>query len=215
MTEMNENVERVAALREEDAAAPWETPPATQREALGGREDAAAVPWDAQPQSTAPFARVDDTTKADDAVPSVAAIAGHPLHPMVVPLPIGALALTAASDVAYAATGDRFFARASRILTGVGIGSGLVAGLLGATDFLGRERIREHPEAWLHAAGNLAVIGLSTVSFLVRGRRRGRSIVPVGLVFSGTTGALLLITGWLGGELSYRHRIGVVPRSGR
>jgi uncharacterized membrane protein len=217
MTEQNENVERVTALREDEAAvAPWDTPPSPERETIGRREAAAPSPWGAEShRRAAPFAGPPATGRADRAVPSVAAIGGHPIHPMVVPLPIGALALTAASDIAYAATGDRFFARASRALTGVGIGTGLLAGLLGATDFLGRRRIREHPEAWLHAGGNLAVVGLSTVSFLVRGRRRGRSVAPIGLVLSSTTAALLLITGWLGGELSYRHRIGVIPRSGR
>ena len=50
--------------------------------------------------------------EAHDAIPSTAAIAGHPLHPAVVPLPIGAFTGALAADVAYAATGDPFFARA-------------------------------------------------------------------------------------------------------
>jgi uncharacterized membrane protein len=140
-------------------------------------------------------------------VPSAAAIAGHPLHPTFVPLPIGAFALALGSDVAYAATRDPFFARASRLLLGAGIASGAAAGLLGAIDFTSRKQTREHGEAWAHAGGNIAAMALSGVNLALRSR--GGSVLPAGLAMSVVTGLLLLVTGWLGGELSYRHRIGV------
>ncbi len=142
-------------------------------------------------------------------VPSLAAIAGHPIHPMLVPLPIGALSFALASDVAYAATGDRFFARASALLLGAGIATGALAGAVGSIDFTGRERIREHPESWLHAGGNAAALALSALNLAIRRGDSGRAIVPAGLALSALTGTMLLVTGWLGGELSYRHRIGV------
>jgi uncharacterized membrane protein len=145
---------------------------------------------------------------AEPPTPSVAAVAGHPLHPMVVPLPIGALSLTLASDLAYAATRDRFFARASQALLAAGIGTGLVAGSLGFTDFAGRERIRRHGTAWIHGVGNAAALGLSVLSLSMRRGRRD-AVLPAGLLLSLATGSILLVTGWLGGELSYRHRIGV------
>jgi uncharacterized membrane protein len=142
-------------------------------------------------------------------VPSLAAIAGHPIHPMLVPLPIGALSLALASDVAYAATGDRFFARASTFLLGAGIATGALAGAVGSVDFTGRERIREHPESWLHAGGNVAALALSAVNLAIRRGDEGKAVLPAGLALSALTGTMLLVTGWLGGELSYRHRIGV------
>jgi uncharacterized membrane protein len=43
----------------------------------------------------------------------------------------------------------------------------------------------------------------------LRRRDPANAIVPVGLALSLLTGGVLLATGWLGGELSYRHRIGV------
>ena len=143
-----------------------------------------------------------------DAIPSVAALAGHPVHPMLVPIPIGAFVLTVASDAAYAATHDRFFARASRALTAAGIAGGLAAAVFGAADFVGRPRVRDHASAWLHAGGNVAAVGLSAASLLARARARDR-VPAAGVALSVTVGTLLLATGWLGGELSYRHRIGV------
>jgi uncharacterized membrane protein len=144
-------------------------------------------------------------------VPSLAAIAGHPLHPAVVPLPIGALALAAVSDIAYARSGDTSWARTSRFLIGAGVASGAVAAALGATDFLGRPAIRRRPEAWFHAGGNVMAMGLSIANLALRARDARHAVVPAGLALSVATGTMLLVTGWLGGELSYRHRIGVTP----
>jgi uncharacterized membrane protein len=147
-------------------------------------------------------------------VPSLAAIAGHPIHPMLVPLPIGAFSLALASDLAYAATRDRFWARASQALLGAGVATGVMAAALGATDFLGRERVREHSEAWGHAIGNAAALGVSALSLAARRDDPAKAILPVGLALSAFTGGVLLVTGWLGGELSYRYRVGVTADAG-
>ena len=143
-----------------------------------------------------------------DAIPSVAALGGHPIHPFLVPLPIGAFVLTVAADAAYALTQDRFFARAATALTAVGIGSGLLAASAGAADFLGRERIRDHPAAWLHAAGNVGAVALSLAGLAMR-LREPEKVPPAAMAASAAVGGLLLVTGWLGGELAYRHRVGV------
>ena len=142
-------------------------------------------------------------------VPSLAAIAGHPIHPMLVPLPIGALSLALASDLAFAATGDRFFARASTFLLGAGIATGALAGAVGSIDFTGREQVREHGESWMHAGGNIAALAVSAVNLAIRQGDQAKNVVPMGLALSALTGTMLVVTGWLGGELSYRHRIGV------
>lgn len=141
-------------------------------------------------------------------VPSAAAILGHPIHPMLVPLPIGALSLAIVSDLAYAATRDATWARTSQFLVLSGILTGALAGAFGATDFLARPRIRDHGSAWLHGGGNLLAVGLSAANLALRRNRRGR-VPSAALGLSLATGTLLLVTGWLGGELSYRHRIGV------
>ncbi len=150
-----------------------------------------------------------EATEPHGAIPSVAAIAGHPLHPSVVPLPIGAFVGAFASDLAFAATRDRFWARASQTLLGAGIVAGLLAGALGAMDFLGRDRIRQHGIAWAHAGGNLAAVMLAALSLSARRREGHDAIVPSGLAATTVIALLLGVTGWLGGEMSYRHRIGV------
>ena len=141
--------------------------------------------------------------------PSTAAIAGHPLHPMLVTLPVGLLAATTASDIAGSLTGDRFWARASRWLLRGALASGAVAGVMGATDFLTIGAARK-PAGFAHGIGNLGVMGLSLASLAVRRGERDR-IPGLALVLSAVSAGMLLVTGWLGGEMSYRQGIGVVP----
>jgi uncharacterized membrane protein len=143
-------------------------------------------------------------------VESVAAVGGHPLHPLVVPLPIGAFVGAFLCDLAFARTQDAFWARGGRVLTGAGIVTGLLAGSLGALDFTGRSQVRSHRAAWAHAGGNLTVLALSGVSELVR-TRQPRTVPPPAMALSAISALILLGTGWLGGELAYRERIGVIP----
>lgn len=141
--------------------------------------------------------------------PSTAAIAGHPLHPMLVPVPIGLLSAAAASDVAYAVTGDAFWARASRWLLGGGLLAGVMAAMLGIVDFTTIRRARSSTGV-THAAGNATILALTGVSLLLR-RGEPRRVPPMAMALSGLAAALLTVTGWLGGELSYRDGIGVLP----
>ena len=143
---------------------------------------------------------------------STASIAGHPLHPAIVPVPIGLLVGAVLSDVGHLLTGDRFFARASRWLLRGGIVSGAVAGTLGATDFATIRQARG-PIGLAHAGGNTAILGLSVISLLLR-RGAPDRVPAAAMVLSGVAGLLLAVTGWLGGELVFRQRVGVVPRPG-
>ena len=165
--------------------------------------------WMQEPSWRGGSAIEDDAGEPHEAIPSVAQVAGHPLHPSVVPLPIGAFVGAFLSDVAYATTHDRFWARASRTLLGAGVVTGLLAGSLGAMDFLGRDRIRDHGSAWIHAGGNLAALLIASLSLGARRREGEAAIVPGGLVATTMIALTLGVTGWLGGELAYRHRIGV------
>lgn len=141
---------------------------------------------------------------------STANILKHPIHPMLVPVPIGLLTAAAAADVGFWLTGDRFWARAARWLIGGGIASGAGAAVFGMTDFLTMQRPRERPEAWIHGMGNGVALALSAVSLRLRLADEQRAVVPWGIALSALTAGILAVTGWLGGELSYRHKIGVI-----
>jgi len=143
--------------------------------------------------------------------PSFVAIQGHPLHPMLVPLPIGALVFLLATDVGYWSTGDVFWATASLWLVGAGVITALIAGLVGAGDYVSIGRVRQLRAGKIHAIGNGVVIVLAILNWYLRTDDPAAAVLPWGLLLSVVSVALLGVTGWMGGELSYRHRIGVLP----
>lgn len=144
------------------------------------------------------------------AIPSKAALKGHPLHPMLVPFPITFLVTAFLSDLAFWASGNTFWAQVSYWAIGAGLLTGLLAAAAGLTDYLARKPIRQLPAAWGHLMGNGAVLLLTFVNFAVRYRDPAEAVLPMGLSMSTTIVAFLAVTGWLGGELVYRHRVGVM-----
>lgn len=146
------------------------------------------------------------------AAPAKAAVAGHPLHPIVVPYPIAALTGAFFTDLAFLLTEERGWLRASKLLILVGIGTGVLAALLGLIDFTSVERARKRKVGWIHAIGNGVVLALATLNYLVREGEDGAPESSLGLQLSAITSILLVVTGWAGGELSYRHLVGVNPK---
>lgn len=140
---------------------------------------------------------------------STASIAGHPLHPMIIPFPIAFFVGTLAADVAYSQTADVFWATAGSWMLGVGLGMAALAALAGFTDFFGDGRIRQLRAVWYHMIGNLVVVLLEAFSLWRRLVEGPEFIVPTGLLISVLATLLLLFNGWKGWEMVYRHRVGV------
>jgi uncharacterized membrane protein len=142
-------------------------------------------------------------------VRSTASILGHPIHPMLVPFPIAFLVGVLASDLMFAGTGDAFWARVSIWLVGAGVVMGGLAAIFGLIDFFTIERAR-NATGWTHFLGNLLAVVLSLVSLLLRRGDHAGAILPGGLILSFIVVGILLVTGWLGGELAYRFKVGVI-----
>lgn len=144
-------------------------------------------------------------------IPSNASIAGHPIHPMLVPIPIAALLGALACDVLYTRTEDKFYARSARLFLGTGIIGGLLAGAVGAVDYTTIRPVRDNPMAQAHMVGNLTALALAGINLLSR-REHPRRVTTTNLTLSALTAGLLSVTAALGGELSYRYKIGVDSR---
>jgi uncharacterized membrane protein len=147
-------------------------------------------------------------------IPSTAAVAGHPIHPALIPFPIAFLIGALASDLGYWWTADPLWARASLWLVGAGLVTGALAAVFGLIDFLTIGRAREHTAGWVHALGNSAALALALVSLLLRLGDEAAAALPWGLMLSAVTTATLAVTGYTGGELAYRHMIGVTGHGG-
>ena len=82
-----------------------------------------------------------------------------------------------------------------------------VAGLI---DVLGDVRIRQIGIVWIHAGGNVLAVLLSLWNFFVRlGHADAAHVFPTGMLLSAIVVGILLVTGWLGWEMVYRHKVGV------
>ena len=148
---------------------------------------------------------------------STAHIAGHPIHPALVAFPITLLVAGFLCDLMFWFTGNSGCATAAMWCIGAGIVTALAAAVAGFTDFAGDRRIRDLSDAWQHFLANLAVVLLAIVNFYLRYTGGAEAAVfPAGIILSGVVVLLLMFSGWKGGELVFRHRVGVLddPRRG-
>jgi uncharacterized membrane protein len=128
---------------------------------------------------------------------------------MLIPFPITFLVSAVLTDIVYWQTADAFWARASLWLVGAGLVAGLFAGTFGAIDYFTIQRAREHTAGKIHFVGNVTAIVLAAINLFIRWGDPAGPILWSGLILSLVTAAILGVTGWYGGELAYRHKIGV------
>ena len=140
---------------------------------------------------------------------ATASIAKHPLHPMLIALPIGMWIFSLACDVAALATGDMFWSGMAYYAMAGGVISALLAALPGLVDlFTMNPSFVRRLGIW-HMGINLLVVALYVVNLLWR---RGGDPEAVGPFVLSLAAVLLLgVSGWLGGELVYVHGVAVEP----
>ncbi len=122
---------------------------------------------------------------------------GHPLHPLLVAVPIGAWSSSLLLD----AVGDDDGARR---LVGLGLVSVLPTAASGASDWLSTEGA-EKRVGLVHALINYGAIGMYAASWFAR--RAGRRATGIGFSVAGAS--LLSAGGYLGGHLAYAQGVGV------
>jgi uncharacterized membrane protein len=139
---------------------------------------------------------------------STAQIAGHPLHPMLIPFPIVCFVGAFFTDVVYARTLDAGWATASNWLLGLGLLTAVLAAAAGLTDYFGDDRIRRLGDALKHMLANVAAVVIELLNLVLR-IGNPDFINSTGVYLSGAVVLILLYSGWKGGDLVYKHRIGV------
>jgi uncharacterized membrane protein len=146
---------------------------------------------------------------------STASIAGHPIHPMLIPFPIAFFVATFVCDLAYWQTANSAWVTGAIWLLGAGLVMAALAAVAGLTDVVGEPRIRALRDVWWHAGGNVLVVLIQLYSFYARYTEGTSAIVPKGLLLSLVVVGILLFTGWKGWEMVYRHRVGVADADER
>jgi uncharacterized membrane protein len=144
---------------------------------------------------------------------STAKIAGHPIHPMLVQFPIVCFIFALVTDIVYLSNDETMWATASRWLIGIGIIMALLAAIAGFTDFFSDKAVQVS-DAVKHMIANLCAVVLEIINFFVRLHNDG-AIRGLGIILSIIVVLILLYSGWKGGDLVFRHGIGVSDSSTR
>jgi uncharacterized membrane protein len=134
-------------------------------------------------------------------------VAKHPIHPMLVPVPIGLWIFSLVCDLVYrfGGGGENWEVVAFYTMVG-GVVGGLVAAIPGTIDMLS---LPSGPKktAVTHMVINLTIVALYVVNSFLRWGNPDSLDLPIWL--SVLAVALLGVSGWLGGKMVYEQRVGV------
>lgn len=139
------------------------------------------------------------------------AIAGHPLHAMMVAFPITLAFCTFAADGLYWWTGDTFWPRVGLWSAGVGFCVGVLAGIVGTMELLAVAGIRVRSASWTHFVLAVMLLSMLGANWIIRLEDAVAAVLPWGALLSMVTAGMTAITGWHGGKLVFDYQIGTQP----
>ncbi|GAB3776424.1 hypothetical protein GCM10028796_53910 [Ramlibacter monticola] len=139
-----------------------------------------------------------------------AQIAGHPIHPMLVPIPIGLWIFSLVCDfLAMGSSAPAAWATTSFYAMVGGIIGALAAALPGLVDLLSLRHTPIRPTALKHMGLNLTIVALYVVNVWIRRDQAAAAPGGTALLLSLVAIAMLLVSGWLGGKMVYEAGVAV------
>ena len=148
---------------------------------------------------------------------SHASIGGHPIHPMIIPFPIALWVFSLIADLIYLWGGNPLWRDYIAFYTLLGgIIGGAAAAVPGVIDWLSLKDREVVKIANWHARLNVIALLIFAASFYLRttsgsGLVSGNYSIPFGLSVLGVI--LIAISGWLGGEMVFKHGVAVDQQS--
>ena len=141
---------------------------------------------------------------------------GHPYHPMLVTIPIGAWMTSLGFDVAsHLASRPAFLVHGSEWLIATGVVGAIAAGMIGFLDLavipVGTPAFRT---ACTHMFINVTLIVAYGANFAWRYHTGGRGPVDAWMIVLSAASVLALcVSGYLGGKLTYRYGVRVATET--
>ncbi|WP_374406175.1 DUF2231 domain-containing protein [Pelagerythrobacter sp.] len=142
-------------------------------------------------------------------IESKIALAGHPIHAMLVAFPIGLTPCVLGADLFYWWTGDLFWARAALWAAGMAFLFGVLAGIAGTVELLMVPGIRVRAASWTHFAIAMTLLSVLAANWGYRLGGYEQAILPYGLLLSAFALVFTAFTGWHGGKLVFEYQIGI------
>lgn len=139
-------------------------------------------------------------------------IKGHPIHPMLVTIPIGLWIFSLVTDLVglRSAAPGTWHLVALYAMVG-GIAGALAAALPGLVDLLSIQDRAIKRTGIAHMSLNLTIVALYAVNAWLRWS--GAAVAGLPLALSLIAIAMLLVSGWLGGKMVYLAGVGVSSES--
>jgi len=143
-----------------------------------------------------------------DETESVVGIWGHPLHAMSVAFPVALTFCTFGADALYWWSGELFWARVAIWATGTAFLFGLAAGATGTAELLMVPGIRIRAPAWSHFVIAVLLLSILGANWGYRLQGYEAAVLPYGILISGFSVLVVMVTGWHGGKLVFDYRLG-------
>lgn len=131
----------------------------------------------------------------------------HPLHPMLVPVPIGLWVFSLVCDFIHHGTGNVVWSTIALYSLVGGIIGALLAAVPGMLDLYNLQPSAAKRIGLYHMGINLSLVTLYVINYLWREHTFAAAMGPV--ILSLFSVIVLAVSGWLGGEMVYRYGVGV------
>lgn len=136
------------------------------------------------------------------------AIAGHPVHAMLVAFPVAMAFCAFGADAFYWLTGDIFWARAGLWASGMAFLFGVLAGVSGTVELLLVPGIRRRAASWSHFIFAVMLLSVLGANWGYRLGGYEQAVLPWGILVSALAVGATALTGWHGGKLVFDYHIG-------
>lgn len=131
----------------------------------------------------------------------------HPIHPLLVPIPIVCFVGGLLTDLTYWSTAEMMWADFSAWLISAGLVSGVVVAVAGLVEFFRDRRAHALRPVWPHVLGEVVVLLLALFDTMVHSRDAWTSVVPTGLLLSAAVVVVAIVTAWMGCSLARRQTV--------
>ncbi len=139
---------------------------------------------------------------------SPASVARHPIHPMLIPFPVGLFVFSLACDVAARLGAPPAFGDMAYWAMVGGVVGALVAAVPGFIDFLSIRDPKAQRTGLIHMGLNLTIVVLYLVNLYLR-TGMPPVVPPAPFILSIVAVGLLVVSGWFGWALVYEHGVGI------
>ena len=141
-------------------------------------------------------------------------IGGHPIHPMLVSIPIGLWIFSLVADLIFIWRSNPAWESVAFYTLAGGIVGAALAAVFGLTDLLGIKDRQAFRTGLMHAGCVVVSLIIFAASFYLRTAGGSQMVgpgsrIPVAVSLIGVI--VLSVGGWFGGELVFRYGAGVDP----